>query len=89
MRILLFALLAWLLLDQPVRAQGCTAQTIQQLQQRGVAPHVIASMCGGQPGAATSASVCVTQVGSCPFRGAVNVPCTCRGQFGTVQGVSR
>lgn len=88
MRILLFALLAWLLSDQPVRAQSCTPQIVQQLQQRGVAPHVIASMCGGQTGA-SSATVCVTQVGSCPFRGAVNVPCTCRAQFGTIQGLSR
>lgn len=68
-------------------AQGCTQQMIQQLQARATPPQVIAQMCGS--GAAPVANVCATQFGFCPFRGPINVPCTCHGQFGAVQGVSR
>jgi hypothetical protein len=89
MRLILFALMAHLLSDQPVRAQSCTPQTVQQLQQRGVSADVIARMCGGQPGPGAVATVCMTQGGSCPFRGPPNVPCTCTGQFGTIQGTSK
>ena len=89
MRVLLCALVALLLSDQLVRAQGCTLQTIQQLQQRGVHPQTIASMCGTGGASAAGATVCATPVGACAFRGPVNVPCTCSAQFGTIQGVSR
>ena len=68
--------------------QGCTPQVLQQLQQRGASPQVIASICGS--GAASGATLCVTQYGSCPLRGvAVNTPCSCPSQFGTVQGTAR
>lgn len=68
--------------------QACTPQMLQQLQQRGASPQVIASVCGS--GAAGGATLCVTQYGSCPVRGvAVNAPCSCASQFGTVQGTAR
>jgi hypothetical protein len=90
MRVLATSLLALLVFGGPAYAQGCTPQMVQQLQARGTPPQIIAQMCAGAgPGVAPAATVCATQLGFCPFRGQVNVPCFCTGQFGTVQGVSR
>jgi hypothetical protein len=68
--------------------QGCTPEVLQQLRQRGASPQVIANVCGS--GATGGATLCVTRYGSCPVRGvAVNTPCSCPSQFGTVQGTAR
>ncbi|MGN6570928.1 MAG: hypothetical protein ACTHLO_05895 [Pseudolabrys sp.] len=85
--LVLFAI--WALLGTAAQA-ACTPQIIADMQARGAAPQFIAQMCGTTTGApAAGATVCATSVGVCPFRGAVNVPCTCAGPTGSFQGVSR
>jgi hypothetical protein len=88
MMIVAFTILGLLVFGDSPRAQGCTPQMIQQMQARATPPQVIAQMCGAG-GAEPVATVCATQFGFCPFRGPINVPCTCSGQFGQVQGKSR
>jgi len=78
----------WFALTAAAHA-ACTPQMVADLQARGASPQLIAQMCsGGQPGFAP-ASVCVTNFGVCPFRGPINVACSCVGQLGTFPGVSR
>jgi hypothetical protein len=67
---------------------ACTPEMVQQLRQRGVDDQDIQNVCASTS-ERTSGTVCVTRVGSCPFRGAANIPCTCGGPFGRVSGTSK
>lgn len=83
----LVAAAIWLLLTAWAHA-ACTPQALADLRARGASAAMITQMCGGGS-SASQATVCVTQFGVCPFRGALNAACTCSGQLGTFSGTSR
>jgi hypothetical protein len=83
----LYALALWLVLTAAAGAT-CAPQALADLQTRGASAAMIAQMCGNGS-AAQQASVCVTQFGVCPFRGAMNAACRCSGQLGSFSGTSR
>jgi hypothetical protein len=70
----------------------CTPQMVAELQMRGASPPLVAQICGA-PGPAfgpmPASSVCATNLGVCPYRGPMNMPCTCFGPMGAVPGVAR
>jgi hypothetical protein len=83
------AVIFWAALSSVAHA-FCTPQMVADLQMRGASPMFIAQMCGGVVGGTVPIStVCVTNVGVCPYRGPVNAPCQCVGQMGVFSGISR
>jgi hypothetical protein len=87
----LYTIAFWFVLTTAAQA-ACSPQTLAGLQERGVSPEMIAKMCGSttaSDAAPTTANVCATNFGVCPYRGPKNSNCTCPGPTGPVAGTGR
>ena len=70
----LYAIFFWFVLSAAAHA-ACSSQTIDGLKDRGASPDMIVKMCGStsaSDAAATTANVCATSFGVCPYRGPKN-----------------